>query len=190
MAMIEMRKIEGADVYGVEQCSYVVDGQEGRDYTAALAAAALKQTVAVEADLAAMSTVCRARQVKLSDLNLAMTYISTALGTLPDTDSGGTPSAHRSDKMDELRDAAELAWKYRINVKLVGDDGNQIERGTGQTVSATIKHELDLEGNALQQDVVSLQNLITKRDSTYQTVFSLVKRSLNAGATAIKGLGK
>ena len=92
--------------------------------------------------------------------------------------------------MDELRDAADLARKYKITVTLVGDDHNQIERGTGQTVSATIKHELDLEGNSLQQNVVTLQNLISKRDSTYQMVFSLVKRSLNAGATAIKGLGK
>ena len=190
MAMIEMQKIEGADVYGVEMCSYVVDGSEGRDYTAALAAAALRQAVAVEANLSAINTVVRARQVKLNDLNLVLTYLSTALGTLPAADSGGTPSAHRSDKMDELRNAAELARKYRITITLVGDDHNQIERGTGQTASATIKHELDLESNAMQQNVVTLQNLISKRDSTYQTVVSIVKRSLNAGATAIKGLGK
>ena len=49
---------------------------------------------------------------------------------------------------------------------------------------------IDLEDNSLQQDTVTLQNLIQKRDSTYQTLISLVKKSLNAGATAIKGLGK
>ena len=54
---------------------------------------------------------------------------------------------------------------------------------------ANLKHALDLEGNALQQDNVSLQNMISKRDSTYQTAMSVVKKSLNVGKTLIKALG-
>ena len=48
---------------------------------------------------------------------------------------------------------------------------------------------MDLEGNALQQDNVSLQNMISKRDSTYQTAMSVVKKSLNVGKTLVKALG-
>ena len=187
MAMIETRKIDGADVYGVEQYSYIVDGVEDRDYTAALAAAAFKQAAAVESQLNAMNDVVRTRHTKLTELNNGLTVIVRANATIK-TDGS---SSDKSDKIDELRDIAEIVRKYQIqDFALVGDDGNQITRGACQKVSANFEHAIDLEDNSLQQDTVTLQNLIQKRDSTYQTLISLVKKSLNAGATAIKGLGK
>jgi len=187
MAAIETRKIEGASVYGVEQCSYVVDGVEGRDYSAALAAAGLKQAAAIEADLAAIASTVRMRQAKLSDLNTVLTTLVYAMGTMKVEDSDRTD---KSAAIDALRDAAEIARAYGITVRLVGDNGNQIQRDEGQTVQANVKHALDLESNSLQQDTVTLQNLMSKRDSSYQTVVSIVKRALNAGATAVRGLGK
>ena len=186
--MIEMHKIDGADVYGVEQYSYTVDGVENRDYTAALAAAAFKQAAAVEADLNALNIMVRARQTKLSDLNSALTTVVTALATIKtDGDEG---ASEKSKKIDSLRDARDAARSYGITIRLVGDDDNQITYGDAQTAVAELKHSSDLESNAMQQDVVTLQNLISKRDSTYQTLISLVKRSLNAGTTAIKGMGQ
>ena len=187
MATIETRKIEGASVYGVEQVSYVVDGVEGRDYSAALAAACLRQAAAIESDLNAIAGSVRMRQKKLSDLNGILTTIVYAIGTMP------TEKIERTDKSSEinaLRDAAEIAREYGISIPLAGDNGNQIQRDESQTAQANVKHALDLEGNSLQQDTVTLQNLISKRDSSYQTVTSIVKRSLNAGATAVRGLGK
>ena len=74
-------------------------------------------------------------------------------------------------------------------MSLVGDDDNQITYGDGQTAMAEIKHSSDLESNAMQQDLVTLQNMISKRDSTYQTAMSVVKKSLNVGKTLIKALG-
>ena len=164
--MIEARAIDGADVYGVPQNDYVVDGVAGHDYTDALTAAAFKQSTAVEADLAAMNAVVRARQVKLNELDQALSTIAYAIGTLPaSTSSNPADSSDLSDKIDALMDAR------------------------AQTASANLKHALDLEGNALQQDNVSLQNMISKRDSTYQTAMSVVKKSLNVGKTLIKALG-
>ena len=187
MAAIETRTIEGASVYGVEQCSYVVDGVAGRDYSSALAAAGLKQAAAIEANLGAVASAVRARQVKLSELNSALATIVYAMGTMRVEDP---ERADLSEQIDALRDVAETARKYGITVSLAGDNGNQIRRDSGQTLQANFKHALDLEGNSLQQDTVTLQNLISKRDSSYQTVVSIVKRSLNAGSTAVKGLGK
>ena len=185
--MIETRTIEGASVYGVEQVSYVVDGVSGRDYSAALAAAGLKQAAAIEADLAAVASAVRARQVKLTELNSALATIVYAMGTMKIKDPERTDL---SAQIDALRDVAETARKYGISMSLAGENGNQIQRDSGQKLQANFKSALDLEGNALQQDVVTLQNLISKRDSSYQTVVSIVKRSLNAGATAVRGLGK
>ena len=186
--MIEMRKIDGADVYGVEQFSYAVDGVENHDYAAALAAAAFKQTAAVEADLDTLNIVVRARQTKLSDLNDALTTVVTALATVKsDGDQGAN---EKSSEMDALRDARDIARLYGITIHLVGDNDNQITYGDAQAAMAELKHSTDLESNSMQQDVVTLQNLISKRDSTYKTVISLVKRSLNANTTAIKGMGQ
>ena len=191
MAAIETRKIEGASVYGVEQVSYVVDGVAGRDYSAALAAAGLRQAAAIEADLTAVSAAVRMRQAKLTALNGVLTTLVYALGTLPtgDDDNPASPT-DKSSEIDALRDAAETARDYGITIRLAGDNGNQIQRDEGMTAQANVKHALDLEGNSLQQDMVTLQNLVSKRDSSYQTVASIVKRSLNAGATAVRGLGK
>lgn len=187
MAAIETRKIEGASVYGVEQCSYVVDGVAGRDYSAALAAAGLKQAAAIEADLAAIASAVKMRQRKLIDLNSVLTTIVYAMGTMKVEDIG---RADKSDGIDALRDAVETARAYGITIRLAGDNGNQIQRDEAQTAQANVKHALDMEGNSLQQDTVMLQNVISKRDSSYQTVISIVKRALNAGATAVRGLGK
>lgn len=188
MAAIETRKIEGASVYGVEQVSYVVDGVAGRDYSAALAAVGLRQAAAIEANLSAIAAAVRMRQAKLTALNGVLTTLVYAMGTLPNGDE--IDRTDKSAEIDALRDAMETAHDYGIAISLVGDNGNQIQRDEGQTAQANVKHALDMEGNSLQQDMVTLQNLVSKRDSSYQTVASIVKRSLNAGATAVRGLGK
>jgi hypothetical protein len=185
--MIETRVIDGADVYGVPQDEYVLDGKAGHDYTDALAAAAFRQSTAVEADLTAMGAVVRARQTKLNELDVAMCTIAYAIGTLPDPNHGD--SSDLSDKIDALMDARDVARKYGITISLAGDSGNQIKRAEAQTASANLQHEMDLESNALQQDNVSLQNMISKRDSTYQTAMSVVKKSLNVTKTLVKALG-
>ena len=188
--MIETRVIDGADVYGVPQRDYVVDGVTGHDYTDALTAAAFRQSAAVEADLSAMGAVVRARQTKLNELNQALSTIAYASGTMRvGTTDKPAESGDLSDKIDALIDARDVGRKYGITIALSGDSGNQIQRRESQTASANIKHALDLEGNALQQDNGSLQNRISKRDSTYQTAMTVVKKSLNVGKTLIKALG-
>ena len=187
--MIEARVIDGADIYGVPQNEYVVDGVAGHDYTDALTAAAFRQSAAVEADLSAMGAVVRTRQTKLNELNEALGTIMRAIATLPVKTDGSATSSDLSDKIDALMDARDLARKYGITISLAGDSGNQIQRQEAQTASANLKHAMDLEGNALQQDNVSLQNMISKRDSTYQTAMSVVKKSLNVGKTLVKALG-
>ncbi len=137
--------------------------------------------------MAALNYMVRMRQQKLVDLNYAMTIVTRANGTMKVED--GT-STDLSDALDELRDAADTARKYNVNIPLVGQNRNQIQRMAGQTAGADLKHAVDLESNALQQDLVSLQNLVQKRDTTYSTASSIVKRALNAGKSTIRAVGK
>ena len=185
MALIEAKKIEGASVYGVEQVCYTVDGVVGQDYVQALTVACFKESVAVEAELDVLNAMVRARQQKLKDLGDVMTVLTKAQGTMPSKDQ------YRSDlseEMDELLDAAELGLKYFVRIPLTGDNGNQVRRDVCQNAIANVKHSVDMESNSLQQDVVTLQNLVGKRDSTYQTAASVTKKALSAGASAIRSM--
>jgi hypothetical protein len=51
-----------------------------------------------------------------------------------------------------------------------------------------IQYALDVEDNNLQQDMVSLQGLVSKRDSAFSTAARIVSKSLNAGAAAIDNI--
>ena len=57
MPLIQPNTIEGGAVYGVPQMSYTVDGVAGKDYSAALAKAAFKQSTAIEAAASASSEI-------------------------------------------------------------------------------------------------------------------------------------
>lgn len=185
MALIEAKKIEGVSVYGVDQVSYTVSGVSGQDYTKALTVACFCESAAVEAELDLLSTMVRARQQKLTDLGDVMTILTKAQGTMPVKDQYQTDL---SEPMDILLDAVDLALKYFIRIPLAGDSGNQVQRRVCQVAIANVKHAVDMETNSLQQDIVTLQNLVGKRDTTFQTASAITKKSLNASAAAIKSM--
>ena len=187
MALIEAKKIEGVSVYGVDQVSYTVGGVPGQDYTQALTVACFQESAAVEAELELLSIMARARQTKLKELGDVLAILTKAQGTMPVKDQYQTDL---SEPMDALVDAQEIALKYMIRIPLGGENGNQIQRRNCQVAVSNIKNAVDLETNSLQQDTVTLQNLIGKRDSTYQTATSITKKSLNASASAIKNMGR
>jgi hypothetical protein len=185
MALIEARKIEGVSVYGVEQMSYTVGGVPGQDYTKALTVACFQESAAIEAELELLSLMVSRRQTKLKELGDVMAILSKAQGTMPIKDQYQTDL---SEPMDALLDAQEIALKYLVRIPLGGSDGNQIQRRNCQVSISNIKHALDMETNSLQQDTVTLQNLIGKRDSNYQTASTVVKKALNASGSAIRNM--
>ena len=185
MALIEPTKIEGASVYGVPVVSYTVGGVPGQDYTQALTVACFRESAAVDAELQLVTSVVRARQTKLKELGDVMSVLTHARGTMPVKDQYQTDL---SDPLDSLPEAADVALKYFIRIPLAGDGGNQIQRRNCEIAVSNVKNAIDLESNSLQQDTVTLQNLIGKRDSSYQTASSITKKSLNASASSIKNM--
>ena len=65
--LIVPTEIPNGAVYGVRQMTYAVDGVSGKDYGAALAAAAFKESVAIEASASAYSEVVRQRENEMLD---------------------------------------------------------------------------------------------------------------------------
>ena len=181
--LIVENEINGYDVYGVRQMQYTVDGVSGQDYTAALTAAAFKQSVAIEASAGSFADVVRLRQRKVDALGEALAVLAKAIATL------ATKNQEPGDKSaadGDLTTAAATVAGYGITMTVTDD--SKITRENALKAQSDIQYALDVEDNNLQQDTVSLQSLLTKRDNSFSNAAKLVKKSLNASDAAIKNI--
>jgi hypothetical protein len=51
-----------------------------------------------------------------------------------------------------------------------------------------IQYKLDVEDNNLQQDMVSLQSFVSKRDSAFSTASKIISKAHNAAGSAIDNM--
>lgn len=182
--LITANVISGASVYGVQQMEYTVDGVSGQDFTAALTAASFREATAIEDAASSYSEVVRQRQKKVDALGEALAVLAKAIATMK---TKNQESGDKSDADDDLKTASATASYYGISMPLT--DGNKITRGNALKAQNDIEYALDTEDNDLQQDMVSLQSLISKRDNAFSTASKIVKKSLNASASTIGDIG-
>ena len=190
--LITATEIAGASVYGVAQMSYAVDGVSGKDYAAALSAAAFKEAVAIEQSLAGYSAVVRQRVRKIEDLGSVMAALNSGVTTLKVKD---TESSDRTDKMSILAEAHSLAAKYGITVTCVAyefSDGvykAQMRRDDIYRAQNEVQYAIDREDNDLKQDMVSLNSLMSKRDNAFSAAARLIKKANDAASNTIGNIG-
>lgn len=173
----------GVRVYGVKQVSYTVEGEAGKDYMAALAAASFKEAVAVEKTAGAYAEVVRQRKAKLDDLGNVMAVLSRAVATLKVKDS---EPDDMSDSMAALVTAAQTAAKYGVTISI---SGTRISRRNIYNAQNAVQYAMDREDNDLKQDMVALQSYITKRDNSFSTAGKLVKKVSNSASATINNIG-
>lgn len=181
--LIVENEISGYNVYGVQQMQYTVDGVSGQDYTEALTVAAFKQATAVEAAAGSFADVIRLRQRKVNDLGEALAVLAKAIATLS---TKNQEPGDKSEADSDLTTAASKVAEYGITMTVTSD--NQITRENALKAQNNIQYALDVEDNNLQQDTVSLQSLLTKRDNSYSNASKIVKKSLNASEAAIRNI--
>ena len=123
----------------------------------------------------------KARQKKVDDLGQVLAYLSKAVGALK------TKGGKSGDKVtvDNANWVKSTANAYGISLSW---DGNKMTRGDIQKAQTTVEYELDKEDNNLQQDIVSLQSFMTKRDNAYSTVAKIVRKANNAAASTIRNI--
>ena len=182
--LIKPTEIAGGAVYGVRQMSYAVDGVSGKDYGAALAAAAFKESVAIEASASAYSEVVRQREKKISDLGDVLAVLAKAISTM-DPKSNNTDK--KSDADNALITAKNTCASYGVSLSL--SDGNKITFKNAQTGQTNVQYALDKEDNNLQQDLITLRSYITKRDNAYSNASKLVKKANDAASATIGNIG-
>jgi hypothetical protein len=102
--------------------------------------------------------------------------------------SGTQQSTDKSSAMDSLYTAKEILNKYGVyNLTLV--DGNKVQRGTAQNAQEQTEYEMDMENNDLQQDMITVQGLISKRDDSYSTAAKVLKKVNSTGNSIINSIG-
>ena len=180
MPLIETNVISGASVYGVQQASYTVAGVAGKDYSAALAAATLKESAAIEATATSYSAVVKERARKIEDLGLVMAYLNKAYATLRVKDgvSGDTTSIENAAWVNQT------ASKYGITLVFQAYTAN-MTRGDIMKGQNEVQYAIDTEDNNLQQDMVALQGLLSKRDNAFSSASRIVKKADDAASSVI-----
>jgi len=183
-SLIEATEITGGSVYGVRQVSYAVDGTSGNDYGTALAAAAFKESVAIEASASAYMEVVRQREKKVSDLGNVLSVLSKAIATMnPKSNDTGK----KSDADNALKTAKSTCASYGVTLTLT--DGNKITFKNAQTGQTNVQYALDKEDNNLQQDLITLRSYITKRDNAYSTAARIIDKANKAATNTIRNIG-
>lgn len=181
--LIQTNAIEGFKVYGQQMVDYTVDGVIGNSYSGAVCKAALAHTSAMEHTASSLASLLRARQQKLDDLSNALAIIVKALDTMKTKKQKSTDT---SDEDTELWTVQTTLSKYGINMLVRSD--NKITRESASTARYDIQYAIDNENNDLQQDMITLQSLIGKRDNAFSTASKLLKKADNPGATIIDSI--
>lgn len=190
MALVESVPIEGLSVYGVQQKSYTVEGVAGCDYVKAASIAMFQEANAIEAETSAFAAVLEARQKKLDELGWALAVIMKAVASLP-TDE--PESDDLSDVDADLGTASQVLDKYRrstnADLKLPVNEDYRVRRDDATMAQSALQYEIDYETNEMQQDMVTMQSLVSKRDNAFSTAASLVQKINSTASTLIGNMG-
>lgn len=190
MAIVESKPIEGLSVYGVQQKDYTVKGKEHCDYIKAASVAMFQEAGAIEKETAAYAAVLEARQKKLDELGWALSVIVKAIASLkvkkPESDDLSSPDPNlkiASQILDKYwrsanKDLRMPVWELIHFVCVSRDDALKAQ--------AAVQYEIDYETNEMQQDMVSMQSLVSKRDNAFSTAASLVQK-INSTASSLIG---
>lgn len=187
MALVESVPIKGLSVYGVRQKDYVVKGVSGCDYAKAASAAMFCEARAIEAEASAYAAVLKAREKKLDELGWALSVVVRAVTSMKNSKQ---ESGDMSEVDADLRTASQVLDKYRrdtnADMNLPVDGSCKVRRDDATMAQSAIQYEIDYETNEMQQDMVTMQSLVSKRDNAFSTASSLVQK-INSTADALIG---
>ena len=179
--LIDTVEIAGAAVYGVRQVTYTVDGAAGKDYGAALTAAAFKESTAIEDTMNSYAAVVRPRMRKLDELGTLMASLNYAVANLKvkDPESGDTSS------LSNGATAVAIAQRYGIS-----GISSTMTRANLYKAQNAVQYEMDREDNDLKQDMVALNSLMSKRDNAFSAAARLIKKANDAASNTIGNIGR
>lgn len=187
MAFVKAVPIEGLSIYGIQQKDYTVEGLPHCDYVKAASTAMLKESTAIEAEATAYAAVLKARQKKLDELGWSLSVLVKAISSM-EVGSQGSDDLSSSD--DDLWKAQVIVNRYyrdqNKDMILPLSSDSKVRRDDATKLQAALQYEIDFETNEMQQDMVTMQSLVSKRDNAFSTASSLIQK-INSTATSIIG---
>ena len=183
-ATIQPRDLD-LSIFGTAQVDYTVDGVTGCTYDKAVAMAGLQRAVAVERAIPAYTAAVRARQRKLEDLGRALADIS---GTLAKFDEDHRQTTSEQDIVGGA-EAYNLLAKYGLTKDYFKPSATRIQYQYIQKLQTDVQYALDVTNNDIQQDAVSLQGFVSKRDNAYQMATKLMQKAIRTRETRVGYIG-
>ncbi len=204
----------GASVYGIPQVSYTVNGVSGQDLAMAVAQASLKQASAFEVECSALTAMVKVRMKKSEDLGQALSIITELKGLFDPDDADPDDELYHDPDDDDLASYNIDDKLYAIKNTLIAyniekangykdddddedayfswdeDYGITITRADINYLDNDVKYEIDRENNDLQQDLLTVQSMFSKRDNAFSTASQLVNKILSAAQTMIGNIGE
>lgn len=180
---------EDSKVYGVPVAEYTVNGVKGCSFMEAVAFGALRQSHGIEQVSLALEEVVKLRQKKASDLGDALATIVEVMGTMPEEmDPDKTSTTSVSAKLVE---ANRILEEYDIRpMQLTGEKGAEVVTYSEcYTKQNDVQVEVDTANNDLQQDMVMMQGLVTKRDNAFSVANKIVDRTNRTAQSTIRSVG-
>lgn len=176
----------GAAVYGTQLRDYAIDGEMGKTFSEVLAFASLRQSHSIEMAAVAISSVVRERQKKVNDLAEVLAVVSSAIPSMPTEGASGK----RWSKINsaDIANANALLAKYGIAKMATNGDG-QINYETAYRTQNDIQLKLDSENNDLQQNMTSLQSLVSKRDNAFSVANKVIQKCNATARETINAFG-
>ena len=182
-ALIVKEPLADNAVYGVRQVQYTVNGHSGKDFADAVAIAAFKQAAAIETTTSSYTNVVRARQKKIDELGDVLSNIARAMGEVH-------KKTKSSDKITIPNSGTVKTVAARYGIDMTWTDGNKMTLGNLQKAQTNVQYAIDREDNDIQQDIVTLQSYISKRDNAYSNAAKIIKKTNQAATSTIGNIGE
>ena len=204
MGAIE-RRDTGQSVYGVKQYLFS-DSQSGKelDFGSIIAKSTLAQAAIVEEQTKVTAEVLKLRRQKSDDLANALAIFDKIMANFQVKDRKSTDECDlvcTKEELDKYKAAAEKLNEYGYTIALASKEqtkkcsttttGNYvitIQRADAMRGQAQVQEMLDTENNNLQQDMMSLQGFIQKRDSSFSTATETVKKFEGTAGNVISAM--
>ena len=179
-------RLEDERVYGVPIKSYTVNGLTGQAFADAVAFASLRQSYAVETVASALQAVVKQREGRVSALSEALATLAEAIASMDQKESD--PNKRRSAiSTEKLKQANLIFQQYGIEQMSLSD--GQVTYGVAYYKQNDVQLALDNEQNELQQNMSSLQSLVTKRDKAFQVASRVVAKVNSTLSSTIQAMG-
>lgn len=165
-------------LWGVKAYEYKIDGVQ-IDFQDLMVAVSEKRAVAIEGEIAPLTTKIRARNKTLEDLGNVLADLTRLQSKFKSEESGDTrhDSLNQSSKDILLAVFGKLDWEWLNMTK------SEIEEWIQK-----VKSKIDALNNLSQSDMSRLQSIVDRRDESYSTATNLMTAISDSRSNLIRNL--